>query len=86
MIAPDFVVTEIHKRALKGDGSALVKSPIKEGKVMSAQECAALIVDAMETRKRLVIGSARGKLGRWLKLVAPKAMDNIAKKAIATGK
>ncbi len=86
MIAPDFVVTEIHKRALKGDGSPLVKSPIKEGKVMTAQQCAALIVVAMETRKRLVIGSARGKLGRWLKLIAPKAMDNIAKKAIATGK
>jgi len=86
MIAPDFVVTEIHKRALKGDGSPLVKSPIKEGKVMTAQECAMLIVDAMEKRKRLVIGSMRGKLGRWVKLIAPKVIDNIAKKAIATGK
>jgi short-subunit dehydrogenase len=85
MIAPDFVVTEIHKRALKGDGTPLVDTPIKERKVMSAQECAAIIVDAMEKRKRLVIGSTRGKLGRWIRLIAPKVMDNVAKKAIETG-
>lgn len=86
MIAPDFVVTEIHKRALKGDGSPLTNTPIKEGQVMTAQQCAALIVDAMDKRKRLTIGSTRGKLGRWIRLIAPKAMDNIAKKAIAAGK
>jgi len=85
MIAPDFVVTEIHKRALKGDGSPLVNTPIKEGQVMTAQTCAAMIVDAMEHRRRLVIGSTRGKLGRWIRLVAPQAMDNIAKKAIESG-
>lgn len=85
MIAPDFVVTQIHKRALKGDGSPLVDTPIKERNVMSAQECAALIVDAMEHRRRLVIGSFRGKLGRWVRLVYPQAIDNMAKKAIETG-
>jgi hypothetical protein len=53
---------------------------------MTAQQCGALIVDAMEKRRRLTIGSTRGKLGRWIRLIAPKAMDNIAKKAIATGK
>jgi len=50
------------------------------------EEGAMLIVDAMEKRKRLVIGSMRGKLGRWVKLIAPKVIDNIAKKAIAAGK
>ncbi len=85
MVAPDFVVTEIHKRALKGDGSVLADSPIKERNVMSAQQCAALIVDAMENRRRLTIGSFRGKVGRWVRLVYPKAIDNMAKKAIETG-
>jgi len=37
MIAPDFVVTEIHKRALKGDGKPLTNSPIQERNVMSAR-------------------------------------------------
>ncbi len=85
MIAPDFVVTQIHKRALDGKGQALGESPLQENKVMSAQECAALIVDAMTHRRRLVLGSFRGKLGRWLKLVYPKAIDTIAKRAIDSG-
>ena len=85
MIAPDFVVTEIHKRALKGDGAPLVDTPIKERNVMSARTCAEMIADAMEKRKRLVIGSARGHAGRWLKILAPGVIDNIAKKAIARG-
>lgn len=85
MIAPDFVVTEIHKRALKGDGSPLVNTPIQERNVMSARECATLIVDAMEHRRRLTIGSFRGKLGRWVRLIYPQAIDNMARKAIETG-
>ena len=85
MIAPDFVVTQIHKRALDGNGQPLGESPLQENKVMSAQECAALIVDAMTHRRRLVLGSFRGKLGRWLKLVYPKAIDTIAKRAIDSG-
>jgi len=85
MIAPDFVVTEIHKRALKGDGEPMKDSPLKEGKVMTARECALLIAAGMERRERLVIGSSRGKIGRFLKLVWPKKMDNIARKAISQG-
>ncbi|PCJ60325.1 MAG: short chain dehydrogenase [Candidatus Hydrogenedentota bacterium] len=85
MIAPDFVVTQIHKRALKGDGTPLVDTPLKEENVMSARECAMLIIDGMEQRKRLVIGSSRGKLGRWLKLFLPEKMDEIARKAIDSG-
>jgi hypothetical protein len=28
----------------------------------------------------------RGKLGQWIKLIAPKLVDNIARKAIQAGK
>lgn len=85
MIAPDFVVTQIHKRALKGDGTAMGDTPLKEDKVMTAQACGAMIVEAMEKRKRRVLGSLRGEFGQWIRLVAPKVVDNIAKKAIETG-
>jgi len=43
---------------------------------------AALIVPAMEQRQRLLLTSIRGKLGRWLKVLAPQYMDNLAAKAI----
>lgn len=86
VIAPDFVKTQIHKRALKGDGTPLQQTPLQEKQIMTSEDCAAMIVQAMEKRQRLLICSTRGKLGRWIRLVAPKWMDNIARKAIQSGK
>ncbi len=82
MVAPDFVVTEIHRRALGPDGKPLGQSPLKEGKVMTAHQAAALMVKAMERRQRLLLMSTRTRLGRWLKLVSPGLVDRIAARAI----
>jgi NAD(P)-dependent dehydrogenase (short-subunit alcohol dehydrogenase family) len=86
MIAPDFVLSEIHRRAFGKDGKPLGTSPVQEDKVMTSTECAARIVKAMEGRDRLAILSARGKLGRWVKLIAPGLIDKIALKAIREAK
>ena len=82
VIAPDFVVSQIHRRALKGDGERMGETPMQEKRIMSAEECARLIIGAMEKRQRLLITSARGKFGRWLKLIAPGLIDRIAERAI----
>ncbi len=82
VIAPDFVVSEIHKRAIGPNGEPLGESPMVQSKIMTADECAARIVRAIGKRERLVIMSARGKLGRWLKLLAPALIDRIAATAI----
>jgi len=82
VIAPDFVVTEIHKRAIGPDGEPLGVSPMKVAKIMTAEDCALRIVRALERRERLVVMSARGKIGRWLKLIAPSLIDRIAENAI----
>jgi short-subunit dehydrogenase len=82
IVAPDFVVTEIHKRAVGPDGQPLGESPMVQSKIMTAEECARRIVRAIATRERLVLMSARGKIGRWLKLIAPRWLDRIAEKAI----
>jgi short-subunit dehydrogenase len=71
MVAPDCVLSEIHRRALGADGDAIGKSPMQEDKIMTAAQCAGRIVAAMENRKRLLITSRRGKLDRWVKLIAP---------------
>jgi short-subunit dehydrogenase len=86
MVAPDFVKTQIHKRALKGDGTPLKETPLQEKQIMTSEQCAEMIVDAMGKRKRLLICSTRGIVGRWIRLIAPKWMDNVAKKAILSGK
>ena len=82
VVAPDFVVSEIHRRALGSDGEPLGQSPMQEDKIMTAERCAELIVEAMAQRRRLLVTSARGRLGRWLKLIAPGLIDRIARKAI----
>ena len=82
VVAPDFVVSQIHRRAVDGKGQPLGESPMQEDRIMSAEECAALILKATERRQRLLVTSGRGRLGRWLKLIAPDAVDRIARKAI----
>ena len=86
VVAPDFVVSEIHRRSLGADGQPLGTSPMQESRIMSTEECARMILRAMEGRKRLVLGSLRGKLGRWARLVAPGVVDGIARRAVARGR
>jgi NAD(P)-dependent dehydrogenase (short-subunit alcohol dehydrogenase family) len=83
IVAPDFVVSEIHRRAMGPDGAPLGTSPMQEGRIMSADECARLMLRAIAARERLLITSSRGRLGRWMKLVAPEIVDRVAAAAIA---
>ncbi|HSD28614.1 MAG TPA: SDR family oxidoreductase [Vicinamibacteria bacterium] len=85
MVAPDFVLSEIHRRAFGPDGLPLGQSPLRESKIMTAEECARLIVHAMERRKRLLVTSARGRFGRYVRLVFPGFIDRIARRAVARG-
>lgn len=85
-ICPDFVVTEIHRRALDGHGQPLGATPLQESKIMTAAQCAELMIPAMAKRRRMLITSRRGKLGRLLKIFAPGVIDRIAAKAIAERK
>ena len=82
MVAPDFVVTEAHRRALGPDGQPLGESPLQEDKVMTAEDCARRIVKAMARRDRILLTSFRSRLGRLLTAIAPGVVDRIAAKAI----
>ena len=86
MIYPGFVSTGIRENATGPDGKPILVSPVKEGEVMSVEDCSRRIVAAMERREREVIMTARGKIGLFLKLIAPSLIDRMAKKAIETGR
>ena len=86
MIYPGFVATGIRENATGPDGKPILVSPVKEGEVMGVEECARLIVRAVERRDREVVMTARGKMGQWLKLVAPSLVDRIAKRAVEKGR
>jgi short-subunit dehydrogenase len=86
MIYPGFVATGIRENATGPDGKPILVSPVKEREVMSVEDCAARIVKAMERREREVVMTARGKMGQWLKLLAPSLVDRIARRAIERGR
>ncbi len=85
VIYPGFVTSEIRERAYGVDGKPLGKSPVRETEVMSAEECARIMIDAIARRKREEVMTLRGKLGLWLKLLAPGMVDKVARKAIEEG-
>jgi len=82
IVAPDFVVSEIHRRATGADGKPLGVTPMQEAHIMTAAACADLIVRAMRRRQRLLITSRRGRLGRWARLIAPRRVDRLSARAI----
>jgi short-subunit dehydrogenase len=82
LVAPDFVVSEIHRRATGPDGRPLGATPMQEARLMSAARCAQLIARAMRRRQRLLITSARGRLVRWARLLVPRRVDALAARAI----
>jgi short-subunit dehydrogenase len=79
---PGVVATQIRHRGFNAAGGALGSSSLKEDKAMSVEECAGLIVAGMESRQREVVMSAKGKLGRWMKLIAPGLVEKMALAAL----
>jgi short-subunit dehydrogenase len=86
MVYPGFVATGIRVNASGPDGKPALVDPVKEGDVMGLAECVTRIVKAIERREREVVMTARGKIGLWLKLIAPSLIDRMAKRAVERGR
>ena len=82
MIYPGFVATGIRENATGPDGKPIKVDPLKGTSAMSVDQCARLIVRAMERRSRDVVMTVHGRFGIWLKLVAPGLVDRIARRAV----
>lgn len=82
MIYPGFVSTGVGQRALGADGKPLGKSPQQNGNVMTAEACARLILKAVGRRRRELVMTLGGRVGQWLKLIAPDVVDRAAQKAV----
>ena len=79
---PGVVATEIRYRGFNAKGEAAGQSGLDESGAMSVETCARLIIDGTEARERDIVMSTKGKLGRWLKLLAPGVVDKLALKAL----
>ena len=79
---PGVVLTQIRQHGLNAQGQALGSSGLKEEGAMTVQECASLIIAGMNQREREVVMTTKGKLGRWLKLLAPALVEKMALNAV----
>ena len=79
---PGVVATLTRHRGFNAAGVAAGTSGLKEDQAMSVEECARLILRGMERREREVVMTAKGKLGRWLKLIAPGKVESLALAAL----
>lgn len=61
-VSPGFTASNIRNVARSADGSSQGETPLDEGKLMSAEECAKIILDGMESRKRSIVMTGQGKL------------------------
>jgi short-subunit dehydrogenase len=79
---PGVVATRIRHHGYDAAGQQLGKSLLKEEGAMAVDACARLIIEGMERRQREVVMTAKGKAGRFLKLVAPGLVEDMALAAV----
>jgi short-subunit dehydrogenase len=79
---PGVVATRTRYRGFNAAGVAAGASGLKEDDAMSVPTCARLILRGMARRDREVVMTAKGRLGRWLKLLAPARVEAIALAAL----
>jgi short-subunit dehydrogenase len=79
---PGVVATQIRYRGYNAKGEPAGSSGLKEDDAMSVEECARLIIDGMNRRQREVVMTSKGKLGRFMKLIAPGIVEDMALAAL----
>jgi short-subunit dehydrogenase len=82
MIYPGVVATQIRYRGYGPDGKAAGKSGLEEKGAMSVEECVDQMLPAIASRKRELVMTAKARIGLWLKLIAPKKVDDMALAAL----
>ena len=82
IVYPGVVATEIRRHGYGPDGQPAGKSGLKEEGAMPVEKCARQIVAAMRTRPRELVMTLQGRLGLWLRLAAPGAVDRMVLRAV----
>ena len=75
--SPGFTASNIRNVALGANGNTQKETPLKEGQLMSAEACAALVWRAIEKRKRTVVMTTQGKATVFLNKLFPGLMDKM---------
>jgi short-subunit dehydrogenase len=79
-VCPGFTTSNIRNAALNKEGKSQGESPMEEDKMMSAEECARRILNAIEKKKRTLVMTFQGKQTVFLNKFFPKLADRFAGK------
>jgi len=79
-VCPGFTTSNIRQAALNKDGASQGESPMDEGSMMSADECARHILYAIEKKKRTLVLTFTGKRTVFMNKFFPGLADKLVKK------
>ncbi len=79
-VCPGFTASNIRNTARSASGAVQGESPMDEGKLMSAEECARLICNALQRRRRTLVMTGQGKLTVWVNKLFPALADKLVHK------
>jgi len=76
-VCPGFTASNIRFTALTKDGKEQGRSPMEEGRMMSAETCATRILKAIEKKKRTLVMTFTGKRAVWMNKFFPGLTDKL---------
>lgn len=79
-VCPGFTTSNIRKAALDKDAQVNGETKMNEDKMMTAEECAEHILNAIKKKKRTIVLTATGKQTVFLNKFFPKFADKMVRK------
>src|SRR5574338_1212742 len=79
-VSPGFTSSNIRNAALNSEGKAQGESPMDEKKMMTADECARIILKAIKNKKRTVVMTFTGKETVFMQKFFPGLADKCVRK------
>lgn len=76
-VSPGFTASNIRNVALNKDGELQKESPLNEKALMSANECAVYILQAIQKKKRTLMLTSKGKQTIFINKFFPKLADKL---------
>lgn len=83
VFAPGYTASNVRNAALVADGSAQGETPLDEGNLMSAEECALHLAKSLSKRRSQTILTALGKATVWAHRLFPGLTDKLTYSYIA---
>lgn len=83
VFAPGYTESNVRRAALTADGSEQGETPLEEGKLMSAEECAERLAKGLRKRKSEIILTGLGKATVFAHRLFPRLTDSLTYSFIA---